>query len=795
MINFCSLGAIGQLGTAYTQLCLFHPQCYPQVLWIMPGVTVSHPGSTGRMQVYFAKYRPSFYPLLPMSEPSILQVAVDTPLYRLFDYLPATSGARATPGCRVRVPFGRTSTIGIVMSTATESAYPANKLKRITEVLDSEPLLANDMLRLISWAAEYYQHPVGAVVAAAIPKMLREGRSLDLTGENLWQVTTQGRHTELTELSRAPKQAALLGWLNQHSPADSGALALFNDNWRHAMAALIDKGLAEKTLQPCLESNQQPALATMQLNAGQQQAVAQIQACLGQFQTFLLHGITGSGKTEVYLALTDVVLAQGKQVLILVPEISLTPQLTRRFRQRINQPIAALHSALNDRQRQCAWGMAAQGSASVVIGTRSALFTPMPNLGLIIIDEEHDASLKQQEGFRYHARDLALVRAKHAGIPIVLGSATPSLESLHNAERGQYQLLQLTQRAAQHAKPPQVQVLDVRRRPLQDGLSEMLLQHISRHLKQQGQVLLFLNRRGYAPLLMCHECGWTTDCPRCDAHMTLHQQQRRLHCHHCGHEKPAPVNCPQCGHSELWLPGAGTERIEQALTQHFPVTVISRIDSDTTRRKGTLDDKLEQARVGDAQILIGTQILAKGHDFPNVSLVGILDADQGLFSSDFRGTENLAQLIIQVSGRAGRAERAGEVFIQTHQPDHPLLLTLLHQGYSGFAKAALAERRATELPPYSHLAILRAEAISAASVSDFLRQAKNLLGTGKVLSFGPLPAPMARRAGRQRMQLVLQANQRRDLHAQLHNWVRSLGQIKGASKVRWSLDVDPVDLY
>jgi len=295
--------------------------------------------------------------------------------------------------------------------------------------------------------------------------------------------------------------------------------------------------------------------------------------------------------------------------------------------------------------------------------------------------------------------------------------------------------------------------------------------------------------------LMCHECGWTTDCPRCDAHMTLHQHSRRLHCHHCGHEKPAPSSCPQCGHAELYLPGAGTERIELALTKLFPDITISRIDRDTTRRKGALDDKLEQARSGEAKILIGTQMLAKGHDFPNVSLVGILDADQGLLSSDFRGAEHLAQLIIQVAGRAGRAERAGEVFIQTHHPDHPLLATLLNHGYSGFAQAALEERRVSELPPFSYLAILRAEANSSDVVSDFLRQAKNLLAGDKVQSFGPLPAPMARRAGRQRMQLVLQASERRDLHAQLHGWVRALGQIKGASKVRWSLDVDPVDLY
>ena len=730
-----------------------------------------------------------------MSKPCILQIAIDTPLYRLFDYLPAQSGHPAVPGCRVRVPFGRTTTIGMVMAVSTHSDCPANKLKQVMEVLDTVPLLPGYLLKLLNWAADYYQHPIGAVVAAAIPKLLREGQALDLTGDTVWQLTEAGRRTHSSSLQRAPKQAALHNWMSGTGPVNAETLAAFTDNWRPAITGLLDKGLVAKHQRACLEANPDDPITATQLNPEQGQAVAQVATAWGRFQTFLLHGITGSGKTEVYLALTDAAIAQGKQVLVLVPEISLTPQLTRRFRQRLAQPIAALHSGLNDRQRQCAWGMAATGAAQVVIGTRSALFTPMPNLGLIIIDEEHDASLKQQEGFRYHARDLALVRAKQASIPVLLGSATPSLESLHNADRGQYQLLQLRQRAAQNARPPRVQVLDVRRRPLQDGLSDMLLQYIRTHLQQQGQVLLFLNRRGYAPLLMCHECGWTTDCPRCDAHMTLHQHSRRLHCHHCGHEKPAPTVCPQCSHGELYMPGAGTERIEQALTKHFPNITISRIDRDTTRRKGALDDKLEQARSGEAQILIGTQMLAKGHDFPNVSLVGILDADQGLFSSDFRGAENLAQLIIQVAGRAGRAERAGEVFIQTHHPEHPLLATLLNQGYSGFAKAALVERRASELPPFSYLAILRADANNPDMVLDFLRQAKNLLANGPILSFGPLPAPMARRAGRQRMQLVLQASERRELHTQLQGWVRALGSIKGASRVRWSLDVDPVDLY
>jgi primosomal protein N' (replication factor Y) len=569
------------------------------------------------------------------------------------------------------------------------------------------------------------------------------------------------------------------------------------ENWRTPMQGLEKKALVTSFEQPCLQASAEPMLPAPQLNEEQQAAVEQVATSDDQYRAFLLQGITGSGKTEVYLALVEQVIARGDQALVLVPEISLTPQLTRRFRRRLATPIAALHSGLNDSQRLCAWSMAASGQARVVIGTRSALFTPMPRLALVIVDEEHDGSLKQQDGFRYHARDLALVRARNRGVPILLGSATPSLESLHNAEKGLYRYLHLTRRAA-GANPPKVHLLDVRRRPMEHGLSDLLLQQIQRHLEQQGQVLLFLNRRGYAPLLMCHACGWSTDCPRCDAHMTLHHHNRRLQCHHCGHERPAPEQCPECGEESLYIPGAGTERIEQALLEHFPDVAISRIDRDTTRRKGSLDEKLAQARSGEARILIGTQMLAKGHDFPNVSLVGILDTDQGLFSSDFRGTEHMAQLIIQVAGRAGRAERPGEVYIQTHHPDHPLLQTLLNEGYGGFAHAALEERRQAHFPPFAHMTVLRAEATRREAALDFLREARDLfsdMNTREVDAYGPLPAPMEKRAGRFRAQLILQCAQRKPLHQLLRRWIPAIGKLKSAGRVRWSVDVDPQDMY
>ncbi|MCW9013475.1 MAG: primosomal protein N' [Gammaproteobacteria bacterium] len=730
---------------------------------------------------------------------TIAKIAVPAPLFGLFDYkISQQQQLSITPGCRVKIPFGRKSVTGVVVQTASHSDFPDSRLKAIEQLIDETPVLSAELLKLLEWAAGYYQHPLGDVIATALPKLLRQGLPPEVKGDTVWQLTEQGKTTTADELGRAPRQASLLTLLQQDRAAlNSEQLNALSENWRPAMQGLVKKRLVETRELPCLmlaDAARQPAPA---LNIEQQAAVAAVSQLFDQFHSFLLQGITGSGKTEVYLALVEQMIERGKQVLILVPEISLTPQLTRRFQQRLTVPIAAMHSGLNDRQRLCAWSMARENRTQVVIGTRSALFMPMPELGLIIIDEEHDGSLKQQEGFRYHARDLALVRARNNNIPILLGSATPSLETLNNANRGQYQQLHLTQRAS-NARPPRIHVLDVCRRPLEDGISDILLAQIQQHLKQDGQILLFLNRRGYAPLLMCHACGWTTDCPRCDAHMTLHHHSQRLQCHHCGHERAAPEQCPECSAEELYIPGAGTERIEQALNRHFPDTLISRIDRDTTRRKGALHDKLEQARTGEAKILIGTQMLAKGHDFPNVTLVGILDTDQGLFSADFRGTEHMAQLIVQVAGRAGRATKPGEVFIQTHHPEHPLLQTLLNQGYEGFARAALAERQTAQFPPFAYMTVLRCAAPQKQSSMQFLHDARSLLArlpTTGVEIFGPLPAPMERRAGRFRAQLILQSTERKALHNLLNQWVPQLSKLKMANRVRWSVDIDPQNMY
>ena len=733
--------------------------------------------------------------------PRILRIAVPAPLYGSFDYLlPSTADpGQLVPGCRVRVPFGRQQLIGVILSTASSSEYPVAKLKPVKAALDDQPVLATDMLELLQWAASYYLHPLGEVISAALPAPLREGRDNTPVLLSRWIATADPDATDIsTQLARAPKQLQLMQLLWQHPAGlDADQLNKLTSNWRTALRALLEKNLVGESQQSALAQTVLEKDTAPKLNTEQRDCVSAVSAHLGAHSIHLLHGITGSGKTEVYLALAQAALAAGKQVLVLVPEISLTPQLTERFQKRLDTTIAVSHSALNDSQRYAAWHASASGEARLLIGTRSAIFTPMPELGLIMLDEEHDGSYKQQDGFRYNARDLALVRAHKANVPALLGSATPSLESLHNVAQQRFMLHRLTQRAG-NSRTARIELMDLRKQKLQEGLSPLLIDRIKQHLNNQGQVLLFLNRRGFAPLLMCHDCGWTTQCARCDAHMTYHHSKQQLHCHHCGAETRAPENCSDCGSSELVAIGSGTERIENHLRELFPDTVISRIDRDTTRRKGSLQAKLADAHSGESGILVGTQMLAKGHDFPNLTLVGVLDSDQSLYSTDFRAAEHLAQLIIQVAGRAGRAEKPGEVVIQTHHPDHPLLQTLLHHGYEGFATAALAEREQARFPPYSHLVILRCDAIKQDAGNAFMQAARSLLDTLAAEGldiFGPVKAPMERRAGRYRSQIMLQSNTRKPLHNALRRWLPQLQQLKQARAVRWSIDVDPHDTY
>ncbi len=729
----------------------------------------------------------------------LLRIAVPVPLSRSFDYLPPAGleAADCPPGARIEVPFGRGSKLGVVLEQATESDLPRGKLRRARRLLDDSALLPADILDLLRWASHYYHHPIGEVLETALPLALRQIDEPRRNTRRHYLLSAAGRQLPPGEPRRAPLQARLLERLRDAGgEADSEQLATLGGDWRGAAKRLLASGLIElqERAAGCAIRGRasQPA---PDLNAEQQQAVAAIRGAEG-FASFLLDGVTGSGKTEVYLQAIGGLLDAGRQVLVLVPEIGLTPQLVARFSARLAAPMATLHSAMAAGERLLAWQQCADGRARVLIGTRSAVFAPLPELGGIFVDEEHDGSFKQQDGFRYHARDLALLRARNAGVPIVLGSATPSLESLHNALRGRHRLLQLRQRAG-GARAAPIRLVDLRQRSPQEGLSDTLISEARRHLDAGGQVLFFLNRRGYAPTLLCDACGGAADCRRCDAHMTVHAASGRLRCHHCGAQRPLPRFCDHCGGRELVMLGQGTERIEAALAGHFPDYRLLRIDRDSTRRKGALEAGLEAARSGRAQVLIGTQMLAKGHHFPGVTLVGMLDADRGLFGADFRATEQMAQLILQVAGRAGRAERPGEVLVQTRNPDHPLLQLLVREGYRAFAEAELDLRGRAQLPPHSHLALIRAESPQSGAPLAALGEVRDLLASRAAPGLdilGPAVAPMERLAGRFRAQLLLQAAQRADLQRVL-GWLRpAMEGMAQLRRVRWSLDVDPVDL-
>ncbi|HEX7047448.1 MAG TPA: primosomal protein N' [Gammaproteobacteria bacterium] len=728
-----------------------------------------------------------------------LRVALPSPLYRTFDYLPpaGVSIEQILPGARVRVPFGRQSMIGVVTENRTHTDAPAAKLRAAYELLDAEPLVGEELLYLARWAVDYYRATPGSVFETLFPVRLRRGDGIDAAALERWHLTDAGKATDPDTLSRAPRQARLLARVQKNPDgADEARLAEDSNGWRAAMQALEKKGLViGESVTPVLPPL--PGDATPAPGAAQAEAIKAVSNALGGFQAFLLEGVTGSGKTEVYLRILESVLANGAQAVVLVPEIGLTPQLVERFRRRIDVPLVVSHSGLNDTERLAAWNAMRTGEARVLIGTRSAVFVPLKDPGIFIVDEEHDASFKQQEGFRYSARDLAVVRAQRNSVPVLLGSATPSLESLANAHSRRYRHLQLPERAG-NAAAPRISLLDIRGQRLTGGMSDMLLQNVRRHLDADGQVLLFLNRRGYAPRLECRECGWLAQCRRCDAYLTLHQRRAKMQCHHCGAEAGIPVACPDCGHAALERMGRGTERLEETLAEIFPDAPIARVDRDTTRRKGSLDDLLQAIRSGERRLLIGTQMLAKGHDFPNLTLVGVMNADAGLFGLDFRAAERMAQLIVQVAGRAGRAERPGEVLVQTHHPEHPLLVQLAQHGFDAFADAALRERREAGLPPYASLALLRAEAASIEAPRAFLESARNLADAQNprgVMLLGPAPAPMERRAGRYRAQLLLKAGERAELQRLLADWVPQLESLPEARKVRWSVDVDPADLF
>ncbi|MHB8550473.1 MAG: primosomal protein N' [Acidiferrobacterales bacterium] len=728
----------------------------------------------------------------------IIQVAVPSPLPRTFDYLPPESGPLPQPGARVRVPFGRRSVVGVVTGIVGQSALPTARLKIVHDVLDSEPLLPPDLLNLLLWASEYYHHPLGDVVSSALPQTLRKGRAAVATDTGGWIITESGRaRLEAAPALRGAPASVLRALAGCASVADEALLAPLSGRWRAAMRSLVAHGWVNPASRDCLTQSASGVVAAPEASNAQTVAIAAITGGAAGFHCYLLHGVTGSGKTEVYLRAIARVIETGAQVLVLVPEIGLTPQLVDSFRQRFTTGIAVIHSGLNESERLRAWLRARDGSARIVLGTRSAVFVPMKALRLIIVDEEHDGSYKQQDGFRYSARDVAIRRGQREGIPVVLGSATPSLESLHNARQARYTLLRLPERVGR-AQLPLVRLLDLRRLARPEGLAPPLIEAVHDRLVRKEQSLLFINRRGFAPVLMCHDCGWFAPCPRCDARMTLHKAAGRLRCHHCGSEASVPAVCPACQGKNLRGLGEGTERVEAALARIFPGASIERIDRDSTRRKGVLEEKLGRVRNGEADILVGTQMLAKGHDFPNLTLVGVLNADQGLYGYDFRSGEQLFQRIMQVAGRAGRADKPGEVLIQTFHPEHPLFLALCRHDYSGFAEYALQERQETQFPPFCHLALLRAESSGRGDALAFLARARDIavdLGSAGVTIMDPAPSPMERRSGRYRAQLLVHATQRPVLHRFLSRWLDLIAGTALARKARWSLDVDPVDMH
>jgi len=733
--------------------------------------------------------------------PQIYRVAVPSPLRRLFDYLPPAEGSdRPVPGGRVTVPFGRRQVTAMVIAVASHSDQQLAKLKPVSAVLDREPLIPAPLLQFYLWASDYYQHPVGDALASILPALLRQGASAAGETAAYWQLSRHGLGLPATALSRAKKQQQLLQLLMSRTRLSTRAITDAGIS-RDSLRALVDKGLVESVTEPVPRAAAplaEPLLAETPLELRPEQQRALDSLVFDRFNGYLLQGETGSGKTEIYLQAIAEVVRHGRQALVLIPEINLTPQTLGRFRQRFDCEIAVLHSGLTDRERLLAWQAARDGRARILLGTRSAVFTPLAAPGIIIVDEEHDGSYKQQDGFRYSARDLAVMRGSRENIPVILGSATPSLESLANCERGRYQLLTLTERPAGVEKP-RWRLLDVRRSELRAGFSAPLIDAIGETLANGNQALVFLNRRGYSPLIVCHDCGWLAECPRCSARLTVHLRHRRLLCHHCEFQQPLPDRCPDCASHNLTFVGQGTERGEAVLGELFPEVPVLRIDRDTTRRKGTMENLLDEVNRGQPCILVGTQMLAKGHHFPHVTLAALLDVDGGLFSADFRAIERMGQLITQVAGRAGREHKPGAVILQSHLCDHPLLGQLTLEGYGAFAATLLAQRRLAGLPPYSHLALMRAEAESGDGAEQFLQLVRHQLETlspptPALRYLGPLPSPMERRNDRYRFQLAVFADQRADLHPLISRLCLWLEGERSARKVRWSVDMDPQDM-
>lgn len=753
-------------------------------------------------------------------KPLIVRVAVPTPLYQFFDYIvvDATTADQLPPvGARVRVPFRRRELVGIVVAAPVDSEFDHQKLKAVLECIDQESVLSADVLHLVQWMSSYYVCPPGQVYDLVLPKRLRDGLAVLPVGETIWRASTLGQKVELLSLQRARVQHAVMQYAQQNGHFSRQQAQQFGSSWRQAVKALLAKDylteheeVPDISLPTAVDSTQQ---APLHLTQEQQHIVDRIAPTEG-FAVHLIHGVTGSGKTEVYLQLVEQVLAKGQQALLLVPEIGLTPQFVARVQSRLLARVAVVHSSLSDHERHTAWWHAQNGTADIILGTRASVFTAFDNLGIIVVDEEHDASFKQQDGVRYHARDVAIVRAKKLGVPIILGSATPSFESYHNALTGKYRLWEMQLRAT-GMELPTVHIVNVDKTQTdadfaKHGFSTMLKKQIEARLAKQQQSILYINRRGFAPTLYCPECGWIATCQRCDAHLTyhhsnVHSASMQVRCHHCGYQAQHSKTCPSCHRSELLPVGQGTQRVEESVKTLFPQARVLRLDRDSVSKKGAFDEKLAAIRGGEVDIILGTQMLTKGHDFPNVTLVGVLNADQGLYSADFRGPEQMFQQVLQVAGRAGR-HQAGAVVIQTGFPEHPIFAQLVTQDYVAFAQQSIEERQLFAYPPFNHVALLRAESVVASEGLNFLRWCRGValeVAQGEqqkedqsmVAISDPVAAPMEKRAGRYRAQLLLKSSSRTNLHQVLQALITQVVNNPQSRRVRWSLDVDPMEMY
>ena len=726
---------------------------------------------------------------------NILKVALDVPLDRLFDYL--DGGFSVQIGQRVVVPFGRRNVVGVVIEKSDSSEFALEKLKTIIQVFDDELPIDTSTFSLLKFCADYYQYPFGQALLASLPTRLRQTEPAVSRKQYLYSLTPEGIGADPDLIyARQSVQRKVFAALKQSTLSES-ALKEISASWRQAIEAFRVQGWvhAEQVLAGFKSAMQ--AAPPPPLNDEQQVAVNAVTEAANTFKPFLLHGITGSGKTEVYMQILQQALADNDgQALVLVPEINLTPQLEARFRNRLpHLPLVSLHSNLGESERLQNWRLAQSGQARIIIGTRLAVFTPIPNLKIVMVDEEHDGSYKQQDSMRYHARDVAMVRAQRSKVPIVMGSATPALETWHNAQSGKYTLLSLNSRAVAQSALPNIRCIDTTKQESINGLTQVLVHAMRERLAKGEQSLLFINRRGYSPVLLCSACHWIAPCMRCSSRLVVHLKQGRLRCHHCGHEQKIVRQCPSCGNADLHPTGHGTQRLEETLKTLFPEARIQRVDRDSTSRKEALNDILTAVHDNEIDILIGTQMLAKGHDFPNLTLVGVIDTDSALFSPDFRAAERLFAQLMQVSGRAGRAEKPGEVLIQTAFPSHHLFNALRTQDYPAYAQTLLQEREMAQFPPYCYLALIKAESTQYREVEQFLNFAFELARqlSDQVLTYDPMRAQMEKLKGMERGHILMQATQRGALQKLLAALTPQLRASKLAAKVRWNIDVDPIE--